>query len=112
MSAVLNRNPTTDKELQGLGEHWQVALRLRDWDVKFKFARHYEFNRPLNDECEFYEYKRRALIRIRHPGDRDESETAMAEEPVENTVVHDVLHLHSWGLYYKTKTTEGQVKSR
>jgi hypothetical protein len=82
---------TTQKALEKATKYWQRVLRLQDWDIKISFSR------PPNmpDDCYgiscVMPMYRRSTIKILHP----KYNTAMVQNDLEATVIHELLHCHT-----------------
>lgn len=70
---------------------WQQLLRLQDWDIEFQVIRGWEAPETLasmQGNCR----SKRAVLRFVDPGDWVPEE--LSEGEVEDTIVHELLHLH------------------
>lgn len=105
-SVLYPRLSATDEDLQALVKKWQAILRLQDWDVRVRFVRHHEFSTPVNGDCKMWKQKKRADIRILHPQDQTQNPDDLDEECIENTLVHELIHLHVWWFDYRFDTPE------
>ena len=93
----------TQKSLTQLAKRWQIRLRLLDWKVKIKFVSAEEFNRagkPFEHStdnamgfCVNLPEARQANIYIVNPAEVEQDEMEDRVD-VENTLVHELLHLH------------------
>lgn len=70
---------------------WQKLLRLQDWDIKFELLRGYEAPGVLAT-MQGSGRSKRATLSFVDPGDWNPEE--LTREEVEDTVVHELLHLH------------------
>jgi len=78
-------------------KYWQEKLRLRDWIINVKIMRQREMSQSDRlGEIQFNVYKKTALISILDPVDHDD----WFEQDMENTLVHELLHLHFSGISY------------
>lgn len=82
------------EEAQALCEQWQDILNLQHWRVKLKIARGNGLDLPdgTQGRCEWVIKKRSALIRLLDPIDWDK--TCLWPQDMEQTLVHELLHLH------------------
>jgi hypothetical protein len=83
----------TDSDLAGLADKWQKILWLRDWEVKVRFARHFDLPDGKDAHVTFSRPHRTASIRILDSQDYDPGWTNFPEDP-EASLVHELLHLH------------------
>jgi hypothetical protein len=80
-------------ELNELLAMWQYLLRLQDWDIKAKFARVSTFDVGQSEgEVNWVLSKRQAIVKILDPVDYPED--AGWPQDAEQTLVHELLHLH------------------
>lgn len=87
----------TQEQLEESLTYWQEKLRLRDWIIKVKIARQRDMS--LSDklgEINFNVHTKTALISIIDPSDYDD----WGEQDMENTLVHELLHLHFSAISY------------
>lgn len=96
MSRALAGQITDTKELemhlQQLLPEWQKILRLQDWDVKLIVDRERNFiGGDSQGECSWVLEKKQAFIKILDPVDFPDSKW---EQDSEETLVHELLHLH------------------
>lgn len=85
----------SQEELQKLCAIWQRRLRLQDWQVKLVVERFWDHQK--DDElsfarCHWFLHKKQARISMLDPGDFDPSD--FEHEPVEKSLVHELVHLH------------------
>lgn len=81
------------KSLEGMLRFWQERLRLQDWYIKIRFARSSEFDHGSSSGEVIYELRsKQAMIKILDPIDYPRNTSW--EQDVEETVVHELLHLH------------------
>lgn len=78
--------------LEELLKKWQVILKLQDWDIKIRWAKHYDLDSDTKGQCRWVLGKKCASIRILEPEDFDPA-IQWGQDP-ECTVVHELLHLH------------------
>lgn len=89
MSAVI----LTEDQLRAKCAEWQKILRLQDWIVNVSICRERDMkNNGCCGEVEWTLEKRMAQVRILDPVDYPES--AMEGHDMEETLVHELLHLH------------------
>lgn len=79
----------TPRELRSLCSTWQARLRLLDWDVEIRFAGDGEIN--SFGRCTYLVTKKHAWIVVMTEEQRAKE---ILDEPIEQTVVHELLHLH------------------
>lgn len=79
-------------ELEAACRYWQELLRLQHWDVVVRLARQYEMDAGNQGECEWNLRKRMALIKVLDAADWD-PRTPWPQDQ-EQTLVHELLHLH------------------
>ena len=92
----------TEGDLAAICWHWQERLRLRDWTVKVQLVRHYQLSQSGRDgEIAIFADAKIAEMRVLHPRDRP-TDCIDALDP-ENTIVHELLHIHTHELsrYHK-----------
>lgn len=86
---------TTD-QLQERCLYWQERLRLRDWDVVVEVVRAARLQAPgtgfLDGSCDWTLSNKTAYIRILDPVDYPED--AFEPQDMEQTLVHELLHIH------------------
>lgn len=85
-------NPRTSDDLAKLCLKWQRILRLQDWTIYIRFARHYEISANVAGEVDVVVLKKTARISIIEPIDYHNQ--AFCAQDIEKTVVHELLHLH------------------
>ena len=78
--------------LAKLLEHWQGLLRLRDWRIDARYVRDLSApdGSPVHGLCSPFVDAKRAQILIRDP----ETPATQADPAVEETLIHELLHLH------------------
>ncbi len=93
----------TQRSLANLAKRWQKRLRLLDWKVRVKLVGQEEFDSAGRDYghsaenshgfCLNFAEGRSATIYIVNPAEveRDEEDDRV---DIENTLVHEMLHLH------------------
>ena len=79
-------------DLPTLCQKWQKILGLRDWEVKVRFARHYDLPDGYGAHITFSRAHRTASIKILDPIDYDPSHTNFPED-AEGSLVHELTHL-------------------
>lgn len=87
------------KELQRHLRYWQKRLRLTDWTVTIRFASKKELcdgDEDISQGLNVYNLNARTSeILVIRPDDYDPSTYPNKEQQdIENTVVHELLHLH------------------
>lgn len=83
---------------------WQEILRLQDWDVKTGIFRSRDMTLGGEGECEWNLERKMASIRLMNPIDYPEG--AMIPMDMENTLVHELLHLHFAPFFSEDKSIE------
>jgi hypothetical protein len=88
------RIPLTIEELNELCLFWKQMLNLTHWNVDVKFCRFHEFDgaNHLLGQCTHWKRFQRAEIKILDPMDWEGN--TMADGDEEETLVHELLHLH------------------
>jgi hypothetical protein len=81
-----------DEELQTKCEEWKKRLRLQDWIVKCKIARNKDVVANAQGHCSWVIQKKMATILILDP--LDYPDDTMHPQDMEQTLVHELLHLH------------------
>lgn len=80
-------------ELDDLATEWRKTLRLRDWDVKVKLKRIFDLHeQDILGECNWVLSKKCAVVGVLDPQDYDPA-FVRPYDP-EQTLVHELLHLH------------------
>lgn len=92
------------KKFDSLLVEWQKELRLQDWDVKAYLKRHYNVSSGATGTCDFNFAGKTAVIRVLHSSDADPA-FSVAHDP-EQTLVHELLHLHFAQFFSMTATKE------
>ena len=87
----------TQRELTTLMKRWQKRLRLQDWKIKVKLASADQIERehgePAYGICDDIVEARSAVIWICKNPPADDVSMGGRQDP-ENTLVHELLHLH------------------
>lgn len=74
-------------------KEWQKILRLQDWIVSTSIERGRDFNLEKSQgECSWNIQTKLAKIRVLDPSDYPPG--SMIEQDMEQTLVHELLHLH------------------
>lgn len=81
-----------DDELRAACEEWQKRLRLQDWVVKCRIARNKEGLEKVQGNCTWVLTKKMATILVLDP--LDYPDDTMHPQDMEQTLVHELLHLH------------------
>ena len=90
-------------DLQERLGYWQKRLRLQDWDVEIKVVRHYDTTEEdVRAYVEFCDNKRTARITFVDPADLGPERWPV--ESLEQSLVHELLHLHMRGFEPKADT--------
>lgn len=95
-ASVCARTPSTadcsKPDLIALLAKWKKILKLRDWDIRIKYARAYDLPEGKVGTSGWVARNASALIKILDPVDY--SPDSVWPQDVEGTVVHELLHLH------------------
>lgn len=86
----------TQEQAQQACREWQERLYLRDWDIRAKICRQEFMPRPdimAHVNCVYP--SKQALIKLLDPIDYPQD--AEWEQDHEQSLVHELLHLHCWG---------------
>jgi hypothetical protein len=94
----------TNEELQQLCFDWQIRLRLGDWIVKARFWEPHEIDGSLFGQCSYLIQEKTAKIKIIRP--EHTHKESFPPQIVEETLVHELLHLHFAPFEAKPKTTK------
>lgn len=86
----------TQDELVTLCAEWQKRLRLQDWIVKPRIARKFDFVDRAQGQCNWTIETKIATILILDPIDYPRD--TLFEQDLEQTLVHELLHLHLAGV--------------
>lgn len=82
----------TEEQLQQKCAEWQKRLRLQDWIVKIRLCRAHELPIGSLAHVHYTVEKKMASIRITDPVDYPPD--SMVPYDMENSLVHELLHLH------------------
>jgi hypothetical protein len=82
----------TDEELQEKLVEWQKRLRLQDWLITTRIARNKDVSANSQGHCSWVINKKMATILILDPIDYPTD--TMFKQDMEQTLVHELLHLH------------------
>ena len=93
----------TEESLKTLLTEWQKRLRLQDWDIFVKTARQVEMQCGGQGECEWVLKRKEATIVLVDPIDYPPE---LVDQDMEETLVHELLHLHFVILQPKDGTAE------
>lgn len=97
----------TEEERAERLAYWMKVLRLQDWTVLHRTRRKYEMDTDHQDclaYVEVYENKKEAHITFLDPGDHDPD--GWPQEDEEQSLVHELVHLHLWAFNPKEDTPE------
>lgn len=89
-------------DLEKLCAYWQKRLRLQDWDVTVKPVRHHELDQYRHAEISICSERKTAVMSVVNLADRN-AELAIT---IEESVIHELLHLHFDSFWNKGKSTE------
>lgn len=84
------------QQLDELLAEWQPQLRCANWDVKIEACRQRDMPEPGSGNivaCLTTLAVKRARIKILDPGDALYSSSAEIEDELEDTVIHELIHL-------------------
>lgn len=81
----------TDEQLQERLTYWQKVLRLQDWDIRASIVRAWEMECHGAGENQWQTSTKTSLIRICDQVDWPPSQWP---QDMEETLVHELLHLH------------------
>ena len=83
----------TKEKLQAMFAEWQKRLRLQDWKIYVEISRDRDMKFEGNGgEVHWQIEAKQAVINIIDPIDYPPN--TMAEQDMEQTLVHELLHLH------------------
>ncbi|WP_157800947.1 hypothetical protein [Bacillus solitudinis] len=82
----------SQEELEERLAYWQEKLRLRDWIITIRIVREKEMDPNRAAEISWTLSKKMASVRILDPIDYPDG--LMAMQDMENSLVHELLHLH------------------
>jgi hypothetical protein len=83
-----------NEQLQEKLREWQRRLRLQDWIIEARICRIHDLQPESLANIYPTMEKKTALIKILDPIDYDPS--SMLPYDMENSLVHELLHLHFW----------------
>jgi hypothetical protein len=89
-----------EETLNAVTRHWADLLGLKDWDIESGFAPHFDMDGSALGEISSFGPKRAARIAILRPEERlkkleaDDGKRFYPRESIEQTIVHELLHLH------------------
>lgn len=84
---------TSNEELMAACKEWQKILRLQDWIVSASIERGRDMRmEETQGECSWVIQTKLAKIRVLDPLDYPPG--SMIEQDMEQTLVHELLHLH------------------
>lgn len=102
---IFNQSQLEDKCVE-----WKKILRLQDWIVDLKIARERDFVlKDANAEISLNEEHKLAFVKILDPVDFDIDQ--LSPQDMEESLVHELLHIHFWPLRVGTgdNTAEEQA---
>jgi len=83
------------EQLENLCNEWREILGLSDWDIKITISRAKEmFSEDTQAGVNWVLRKKTALIKILDPIDYKVSGTTFWEQDMEQSLVHELMHLH------------------
>lgn len=84
----------TNRELQRICQYWQKRLRLTDWELTIRFASLEELP-PDSQACVLPNlHARTADIMVLEPKAYEAAAYGGRPQDIENSVCHELLHLH------------------
>lgn len=81
----------TQEDLERLCREWQQRLRLQDWQIRIRWAEMEEIGGQGN--VSWQPSHPDALIKVKRTEHSREPEL---RDPLEKTLIHELLHLHYW----------------
>lgn len=85
---------TTQRDLERMLKYWQRKLRLTDWKITIKFATLEELDGDQGKNTYLIEAKTSEILVLNPHEYKPEEYPGKQPQDVENTVVHELLHLH------------------
>ena len=96
-------NIPTQRQLDAWIREWQRVLRLQDWRVNIALARENEMpDTGMHGQTWIHPEHKRARIWLRHP--LDYQDRGGCEDDIEQTLVHEIVHLHFERFYDKNES--------
>lgn len=87
----------TPEQLQERLAYWQKVLRLQDWNIYARIVRGYEMENPnAMAHINVVYCNKSAIIRIMDPIDYEPD--IVTPQDMEQSLVHELLHIHLWAL--------------
>lgn len=100
----------TEPQLQKLCPVWQARLRLQDWDVKVRVKRAADMGLGKKRACVTSQLlSKEALVEIQDPLDYRPS---VWPNDMEQSLVHELLHLHFAPFEADEETAEGAAQEQ
>lgn len=91
----------TNKQLQARLKFWQKRLRLQDWDITAEFSLAKDIqNEGALGETRIIPNWKTADIKLLSVSEMSEDDLRNGD--IEQTLVHELLHLHTDALFYMT----------
>lgn len=95
----------TEEQLQEKLAYWQKVLRLSDWVISAKITRERDFSRGGRaGEIEWVIHNKTAAVRMLDSVDYPEG--LIEDQDMEQTLVHELLHLHLAPIRYNYGNNE------
>lgn len=88
--------------------YWQKTLRLQDWDITVRIVRRDEMPNSGAAGAAAWDTYRTATIYLVNPTDFEEDWSERMRD-MEDTLVHEMLHLHLDGCRIHSKDAEGNL---
>jgi hypothetical protein len=88
----------TIEELRERCLYWQKRLRLQDWKVKVEYVRDHQLPDCLGQVIRWNLDNRTAVIQLVEPGTFSMKDYPYGEFDLEDTLVHELLHLYTEGI--------------
>jgi hypothetical protein len=96
----------TQKRLERTLHYWQQKLRLLDWKVTITFARKDDIDDDCQASVNWNLHSRTAVIKVLDP--RDYTSELDVPQDIEDSVCHELVHLHL--AYWDTKNKAADVQ--
>lgn len=100
----------SDEQIKEKLPEWQKILRLQDWDVGVKLVRARDMGEGNLGEVKTNSEHKRAEISLLDPVDHDP--VRQISYDMEETLVHELLHLHFDPFLAKDETSEATAQEQ
>lgn len=101
---------TEDSHLAHLAREWQRILRLKDWDIRVRFAHAHDLSTDAQAECRWTLSSKKAVLLILYPEEYDDF--IAFQQDIEKSLVHELLHLHFAPFAAETGTPEDTAQEQ